>query len=189
MVPSISFQTLFVHAFKIIVDSCKFTMLLLYILWDDWPIFMISASNKQLQQQLEYTLLKTDCHSWWISKMQSRREDTLEKGYAIKFCFKLGKITEKHMECFKLLLKHLAWIEHQFLSGISDSRKARSLWRIMRGLVGIRKSIHQYGYYVGVLREFSKRFLGKRSALFKSGQWHFHLDNTPVHNSILVTDN
>ena len=25
-------------------------------------------------------------------------------------------------------------------------------------------------------------------ALFKSGQWHFHKDNTPVHNSILVTD-
>ena len=25
-------------------------------------------------------------------------------------------------------------------------------------------------------------------ALFKSGQWHFHADNAPVHNSILVTD-
>ena len=35
---------------------------------------------------------------------------------------------------------------------------------------------------------FRKRFLGKRSALFKSGQWHFHQDNAPVHNSILVTD-
>ena len=32
-----------------------------------------------------------DCHSWWISKMQSGREDTLEERYAIKFCFKLGK--------------------------------------------------------------------------------------------------
>ena len=32
------------------------------------------------------------------------------------------------------------------------------------------------------------RFLGKRPALFKSGQWHFHKDNAPVHNSILVTD-
>ena len=38
------------------------------------------------------------------------------------------------------------------------------------------------------LREFRKRFLGKRPALFKSGQWHLHKDNTPVHNSILVTD-
>ena len=66
-------------------------MLLLYILWDDWPSLMISASNEQLQQQLEYTLLKPDCHSWWISKMQSWREDTLEERYAIKLCFKLGK--------------------------------------------------------------------------------------------------
>ena len=43
-------------------------------------------------------------------------------------------------------------------------------------------------YYVEVLREFRKIFLGKRPALFKSGQWHFHQDNVPVHNSILVTD-
>ena len=35
---------------------------------------------------------------------------------------------------------------------------------------------------------FRKRFLGKRPAFFKSGQWHFHQDNAPVHNSILVTD-
>ena len=25
-------------------------------------------------------------------------------------------------------------------------------------------------------------------ALFKSGQWHFHQDNAPIHNPILVTD-
>ena len=66
-------------------------MLLLYILWDDWPIFMILGSNQQLQQQLEYTLLKPDFYSWWFSKMQSGHEDTLEEWYAIKFCFKLGK--------------------------------------------------------------------------------------------------
>ena len=33
-----------------------------------------------------------------------------------------------------------------------------------------------------------KRFCRKRLGLFKSGQWHFHQDNVPVHNSILVTD-
>ena len=44
---------------------------------------MISALNKQLQQQLEYTLLKPDYHSWWISKKQSGRENTLEEWYAI----------------------------------------------------------------------------------------------------------
>ena len=87
-VHTISFQTFFVWAFKIVVDSWKFTMLLLYILWDDWPIFMISGLNEQLQQQLDYNLLKPDCHSWWISKMQS---ETLEERYEIKVCFKLGK--------------------------------------------------------------------------------------------------
>ena len=87
---SIRFQT-FCTVFKIVVDSWKFSKLLLYILWDDWPIFMISSSNEQLQQQLECTLLKPYCHSWWISKMQSGREDTLEERYEIKFCFKLGK--------------------------------------------------------------------------------------------------
>ena len=100
---SINFQTFFWRAFKIVVDTWKFTKLLLYIFWDDWPIFMISASNQHLQQQLEYTLLNPDCH-------------------------------------------------------------------------------------VEVLREFRKRFCRKSPALFKSGQWHFHQDNAPVHNSILVTD-
>ena len=115
-------------------------MLLLYILWDDLPIFMISGSNQELQQQLEYTLLKSDCYSWRISKMQS---DTLEERYAIQFGFKLGKMPQKRMGCFRLLFDHLAWIEHQFLSVIRDSRKPGSLWEMMRGVGGVRKSIHQ----------------------------------------------
>ena len=154
---------------------------------------MISGSKEQLLQQLEYTLLKPDCHCWWISWMQP---DTLEERYAIKFGFKLGKIPQKRTECFRLLLEHLACIEHQFLSGIRDSKKAGSLWVMMRDVGGLRKSIHQswlakglgLGYYVVVLREFRKRFPRRRPALFKSGRWHFHLDNTPVNNSILVTD-
>ena len=157
--------------------------------------FMISGSNQQLQQQLENTQLNPDFHSRWISKMQFGRE---EVRYAIKLCFKLGKMPQKRMECFRLLLEHLAWIEHEFLSGIRDLRKARSLWGMMRGLAGVRKSIHhswlakglglELGYYDEVLREFRKRFRGKRPAFIKLGQWHFHQYNTPVHNSILVTD-
>ena len=140
VVYSISFQTCFVQAFKIVVDSWKFSMLLLYILWDDWPIFRISGSNQQLQQELEYTRLKPDCHSWWISKMQS---DTLEERYSIKFCFKLGKMPQKRIGIFRLLLEHLARIEHQILSGIRYLRTARSLWGMMRIVGGVRKSIHQ----------------------------------------------
>ena len=97
---------------------------LLYILWDDWPIVMISGSNKQQQQELEYTQLKPDCHSWWISIMQSGRE---EERYAIKLCFKLGKNATERMEYFRLLFDHQPKIEHEFLSGIRDSRKAWSL--------------------------------------------------------------
>ena len=85
------FPDFFVQVFRILVDSWKFSMLLLYILWDDWPTFMISGSNEQLQQQFEYTLQKPDCHCWWISKLQSGRGDTLEERYAIKLCFKPGK--------------------------------------------------------------------------------------------------
>ena len=42
------FPDFFVQEFKIVVDSWKFSMLLLYSLWDDWQIFMISGSNEQL---------------------------------------------------------------------------------------------------------------------------------------------
>ena len=44
-VHTVSFQTFFVWAFKIGVDSWKFGMLLIYILWDDRSIFRISGSN------------------------------------------------------------------------------------------------------------------------------------------------
>ena len=85
------FPEFFVQESKIVKDSWKFSMLLLYILWDDWEIFIISDSNEHLQQELEYTQLKPRCHRWWFLKIQSAREDTLEERYAIKFCFKLGK--------------------------------------------------------------------------------------------------
>ena len=173
-------------------------MSLLYIFWDDKPIFMISGANEQLQQQLEYTLLKPDYHSWWFSKMQSGREDTLEELYAIKLCFKLGKIPLKRMECFRLLLGYLARIEDQFLSSISYSRKAGSLGGIMRGVGEVKKSIYQswlaQGLELGLgllcwgFKGVQDIFRRKRPALFKSAQWDSHQDNAPVHNSIFVTD-
>ena len=116
-------------------------MLLIYILWDAWPIFMIWASNEQLQLQLEYILLRPDCHTWWISKMQWEH---LQEQYAIKLFFSTWKkISQKRMEYFRLLFDHLAWIEHQFLSGVRDSRKAESLWGRIRGVEGVKRSIHQ----------------------------------------------
>ena len=73
------------------------------------------------------------------------------------------------MECFRLLLEHLAWIEHEFLSGIRDSRKAGSLWGMMRDVGGVRKSIHQSwlakGLRLGLLcwgfKEFRRDSIGR----------------------------
>ena len=137
---------------------------------------MISGLNEQLQHELEYTLLKPDCHSWWISKMQS---DTLKERYAIKFCFKLGKMPQKCMECFRLLFDHLAWIEHQFLSGIRDSRKAGSLWGMMRGVGGVRKSIHQSWLARGLgllswgFKEVQKEILPEEASTLQIGSVAF----------------
>ena len=47
------------------------------------------------------------------------QSDTLEERYEIKFCYKLG-----------------------YKSEIRDSRKAGSLWGMLRGVGGVRKSIH-----------------------------------------------
>ena len=67
---------------------------------------------------------------------------------------------------------------------------------MMRCVRGVRKSIHQSclakGLGLGLLclgfKGVQEEILSEEAALFKSGQWHFHQDNTPVHNSILVTD-
>ena len=167
-------------------------MLLLYILWDDWPIFMISGSNQQLQLQFEYTLLKPDCHSWWFSKMQSGRQDTLEERYAIKFCFKLGKNATETYDMLQTILEHLAWIEHQVLSGIRDSRKPGSLWGMMRCVGGVRKSIDQSwlakGLGLGLLcwgfKGVQEEIPRVKASTLQIGSVAF----PPVHNSILVTD-
>ena len=134
------FPDFFGQAFKIVVDSWKSIMLLLYMLWYDWPIFMISGPNEQLQQQLEYTLLKPDYHSCWISNMQS---DTLEERYAIKFCFKLGK---KSTETY-WMLQTTFWASCMNRASVFEGhrrfKEGRNLYRMMRGVGGVRKSIHQ----------------------------------------------
>ena len=86
---------------------------------------------------------------------------------------------QKRMECFRLLFDHLAWIKHQFLSGIRDSRKAGSLWGMMRGVGGIKKSIHKswlakglellYWGFKGVQEEASTLQIG--SVAFPPGRF------------------
>ena len=99
------------QAFEIVVDSWKFSMLLLYILWDDWTILMISGSNKQIQQHLEYTLIVT---AGEFQKRNLECEDTLEERYARKLCFKVGEnVTETYgmlQTAFQPSCMNRAWV-------------------------------------------------------------------------------
>ena len=104
---------------------------------------MISASNQQLQQQLDIHPTKTWLSQLVISKMQSEREDTLEEQYAMKFCFKLEKKwchrnVWNVSDCFSTILH-----ESSISFWVRDSRKTGSLWGMMRAVGGVSKSIHQ----------------------------------------------
>ena len=100
------------------------------------------------------------------------------------------------MEYFRRLVDHLAWIEHQFLSGIRDSRKAGSLWGMMRGVGGVRNSTDQswLGKVFGLgLLCWGFKGVQEESPFEEANTLQivsvtFPEDNSPSHNSILVTD-
>ena len=188
-VHTLSFLTFFLWVFKIVIDPWNFSMLLLYILWYDWPIFRISCSNQQLQQQLEYTLLKPYCLSWWISKMQSGREDTLEEQYAIKLRFKLGKNAAETYEMLQVAFgaswMNWAWVfewHKRFKKGRESVRDDEMCGRSKEvrtpELIGQRLGL-------GLLWRHSVR-RGQHSSNRISGISTRTIHH--VHNSILVTD-
>ena len=82
---TISFQTFLYGHLKLLqtLDNSVCYCYISYEMTDQFLWFQV-----QMNSYSSYTLLKPDCHSWCISKIQS---DTLEERYAIKFCFKLGK--------------------------------------------------------------------------------------------------
>ena len=135
----------------------------------------------------------------WLSQLVNFKNAiwTLEERYAIEFCFKLGK------NAIGWKLDRLLWARDQETEFLVEA-----CW-LSRTQEGQKKLIHPPNfddplmiymhwvptgqtvnkeYYVEVLREFRKRFWRKSSALFKSSQWHFHLDNASVQNSIIFTD-
>ncbi len=84
MMPSIRFETFFVQAFKIVCRLLKihYVIVIHLMIWltnfDDFSVKWTATAAIGIHP---------DCHSWWISKMQSGRDDTLEEQHAIK----LGK--------------------------------------------------------------------------------------------------
>ena len=132
----------FVKAFKIVVDSWKFTVIAIHLMrwltnfhdfrfkWTATAAIGIHSTKAWLSQLVNF---KNAIWTWGY----------LRRTICNKIVLNLEKMPQRRMECFRLLLEHLAWIEHQFLSGIRYSRKAGSLWGMMRGVGGVRKSIHQ----------------------------------------------
>ena len=106
-------------------------------------IFMISRSNEQLQQQLEYTLLKPNCHRRRILKMQSGREDTLEERYAIEFCFKLGKNTTETYGMLQTAFRPSCMNRASVFEWHKRFKEGRESVRDDEGCEGVKKSIDQ----------------------------------------------
>ena len=171
-------------------------MLLLYFLWNDRLDFKISGLNEQLQQQLEYTLLKPDYHRWGFSKMQSGREDTLEERYAIQLCFKLGKnATETYgmlqtpfgVSCMNRV-SVFEW-HKRFKEGRESVRDDE---RCGRSKDLIHHSLLAKGLVLGLLcwgfKGVQEDIPSEKASTLKSGMRHLLQNNAQVHNTILVTD-
>ena len=104
---------------------------------------MVSASNEQLQQELEYTLLKPDCHSWWFSKMQSGSLDALEEWYAIKLCFKHGKHATETYGMLLTAFRPACMNRASVFEWHKRFKEGRESVRDDRSVGGVRKSIDQ----------------------------------------------
>ena len=125
------------------------------------------------------------------------QSDNLKERYAIEFCFKHGKNATKTYGILQTAFRPscmnrssiFEW-HKRFKEGEEsmrgDERSGRSKEVNRPEFIGIRvrATVTMLMFY----GSSGKRSLVKRPALFKSGQWHFHQDNAPVHNSILVTD-
>ena len=131
--------------------------------------------------------------------MHSGRDDTLEERYAIKFSFKLGKNATETYGMLQTAFWASCMNRALVFSSIRDSRKAGSLWGMMRGVGGVRKSIHQswlvkllelgllcWGFN-GVQEDIPREEASTLQIGFSGIS--IRQDNAPVHNSILVTDN
>ena len=102
--------------------------------------------------------------------MQSGREDTLEERYAIKLCFKLGKNATETYGMLQTAFRPYCMNRASVFEWHKRFKEGRGSVRYDES-----KDVNT--------PEFRKRSRRKRP-----GQWHFHQDNAPVYNSILVTN-
>ena len=145
--------------------------------------------------------------------MQSGREDTLEERYAIKFCFKLGKTaTETYgmlqtaygpscmnrssvFQWYKRFKEGRESVRDDEKCGRSrEVRTSEMIGQINDFMnrdrrVFIETLSAQFNVSVGAVHIIIREELKMRKICAKFvPRVHFHQDNAPVHNSILVTD-
>ena len=140
----------------------------------------------------------------WLSQLVISKNAiwNLEERYAIRFCFKL----EKNAKRWKLDL--LLWprdqetefpVETCWLSQTQEGQTEQIhpqtfddpfFWQHWHDLhaLGSHWTDNQQGILCWGFKGVQEEVPRESSALFESGQWHFHQDNAPVHNSILITD-
>ena len=109
-------------------------MLLVYILWDDFRF-----------KWTDIAAIEIHSTKAWLSQLVNFKNAIwtwghLRRTICNKIMFKLGKHATEAFSMLQTVLEHLGWIEHQFSSGIRDSRKAGSLWWMMRDVGEVRKS-------------------------------------------------
>ena len=119
----------------------------------------------------------------WLSQLVNFKNamDTLEERYATKFCFNLGEYATETYGVLQTAFRPSCLNRASVLIGIKDSRKVGSLWGIMRGVVGVRKSIHQSwlskGLGLGLLcwgfKGVQREILSEEASTFEKGSVAF----------------
>ena len=81
----------------------------------------------------------------WLSQLVNCKNEIwhFRRTICKKILFKHGKNLRETYGMLHTAFRPFAGIEHQYLSGIRDSRKARRLLGMMRGAGGVRNSIYQ----------------------------------------------
>ena len=119
-------------------------MLLLYILWDDWIIFMIPGSKEELQHAAGIGIHPTKT---WLKQLGNFKKIWTWGHFRRTICnnilFELGKNTTETYGMLQTVFGASCMNRASVLSGIRDLRKAGSLWGMMRDVGWLRKSIHQ----------------------------------------------
>ena len=140
----------------------------------------------------------------WLSQVVNLKNAiwTSKERYAIKFCFKRKKCRAMKAGSTAMTKRPRDRVPRGSMLALPDPRwsdKGNSPTKIWWSLFFLQQwhHLHALGYnwtdsQRGILcwgfKGVQEEIPSEEASTFKSAQWHFHQDNAPVYNSILVTD-